>query len=95
MSEILKMLKESNKSDSIPEVQYDVESRKHPNPLLSTSSAGEITDAVINKEEVPWGNVATGAHMLEKQDHKGNDIKVAVLHGNGHNICLELRKSDN
>ncbi|WP_270881620.1 site-specific integrase [Paenibacillus aestuarii] len=29
MNEILKMLKESYKSDTIPEVQYDVESRKH------------------------------------------------------------------
>ncbi|MFD0710987.1 hypothetical protein [Paenibacillus sp. GCM10027626] len=32
MSEILKMLKESYKSDSIPEVEYDVESRKHLMP---------------------------------------------------------------
>lgn len=29
MSEILKMLRESYKSDSIPEVEYDVDSRKH------------------------------------------------------------------
>lgn len=29
MTELLKMLKESYKSDAIPEVQYDVESRKH------------------------------------------------------------------
>ncbi|CAG7658074.1 hypothetical protein PAECIP111802_06941 [Paenibacillus allorhizosphaerae] len=29
MTEILKMLKESYKSDAIPEVQYDVGSRKH------------------------------------------------------------------
>ncbi|MDF2722846.1 MAG: site-specific integrase [Paenibacillus sp.] len=32
MTEILKMLKESYKSDTIPEVQYDVESRKHLMP---------------------------------------------------------------
>lgn len=32
MTEILKMLKESYKSDAIPEVQYDVESRKHLMP---------------------------------------------------------------
>src|SRR5690606_27797325 len=32
MTEILKMLKDSYKSDTIPEVEYDVESRKHLMP---------------------------------------------------------------
>ena len=54
-----------------------------PNAKVSidaiTSSTGEITEEVINAEEVPWGNVAIGAHMLEEQHNKGNDIKVAVL----------------
>ncbi|MFC7677827.1 S8 family serine peptidase [Paenibacillus sp. GCM10028914] len=42
-------------------------------------TGGAITDAEINNEEVPWGNVAIGSHMLDKQNNKGKGIKVAVL----------------
>lgn len=42
-------------------------------------TGGATTDSEINNEEVPWGNVAIGSHMLDKQNNKGKGIKVAVL----------------
>ncbi|WP_106768773.1 S8 family serine peptidase [Paenibacillus faecalis] len=46
---------------------------------ITAVTGGTTTDAVTSKEEVPWGNVAIGSHMLDKQHTKGKDIKVAVL----------------